>query len=107
MATITATATDADAGDVLTITQSGKPADLTFTAQTPGVSPLTATITGTPGFSDAGTYDIVWTVSDGAGGTASATTLLTLTNTDQIPDHPASATASGTADGPTASSTAT
>src|SRR2546428_9115762 len=83
MATITASATDADAANTLTITQAGKPADLTFTAQAAGVSPRTATITGTPGFNDAGTYSIVWTVTDGAGGTGTATTVLTIANTNQ------------------------
>src|SRR5437867_3258623 len=39
IATITATANDADASNNLTITQAGKPADLTFTAQAPGPSP--------------------------------------------------------------------
>ena len=85
LATLTATATDADAANTLTITQAGKPADLTFTAQPAGVSPRTATITGTPGFSDAGTYSIVWTVNNGAGGTASATTVLAITDTNQAP----------------------
>src|SRR5206468_1017803 len=69
IATITATATDADAADNLAITQTGKPASLVFTAQAPGAAPRTATITGTPGFTDAGTYSIVWTVSDGTGST--------------------------------------
>src|SRR5258705_7520863 len=67
IATITATATDADAADNLTITQAGKPAALTFTAQAGGPSPRTATITGTPTFTDAGSYNIVWTGNDGNG----------------------------------------
>src|SRR5258705_461624 len=45
IATITANATDADAANSLTITQAGKPASLTFTAQAAGPSPRTATIT--------------------------------------------------------------
>src|SRR5206468_2331968 len=88
VATITATATDPDASNNLTITQSGKPASLTFTAQAAGPSPRTATITGTPGFSDAGSYTIVWTVNDGSGATnatASTTTVLTIANTNQTP----------------------
>jgi len=97
IATITATATDADALDNLTITQAGKPADLTFTAQAAGPSPRTARISGTPGFSDAGTYNIVWTVNDGTGGfnsTASTTTVLTISGTNQQPAITAPATAS-------------
>src|SRR6266850_2028494 len=84
MSPITATANDVDATNTLTITQSGMPASLTFT-HTPGPSPRTATISGTPGFTDAGTYPIVWTVNDGASGTASATTTLTVTNTNRPP----------------------
>src|SRR6267142_1521600 len=84
MSPISATATDLDASDILTITQSGMPADLVFT-HTPGVSPRSATISGTPGFNDAGTYTIAWTVSDGHGGTASASTSLTVNNTNRPP----------------------
>src|SRR2546427_3028989 len=66
------------------------PGDLTFTAQAPGVSPRTATITGTPGFTDnAGSpYTIVWTVNDGSGAanaTASTNTVLTIANTNRAP----------------------
>jgi PKD repeat protein len=81
IATITATATDADAADVLTITQAGMPAVLTFTTNAPGVSPRTAQITGTPSFGSAGIYSIVWRVNDGGvfNATASTTTILTIT----------------------------
>src|SRR5207249_5517398 len=93
-ATLGATATDPDASDVLTITQTGKPADLTFTTNSPGVSPRTAQITGTPGFTAAGSYSIVWTVNDGIA-TASTTTVLTIANAHQQPAITAPATASG------------
>src|SRR5258705_13469525 len=96
--TITATATDADATDFLTITQAGKPASLTFTAQPAGPSPRTATIGGTPTFTDAGNYTIVWTVNDGTGttnATASTTTVLAIANTNHPPAISAPATASG------------
>src|SRR2546428_10373692 len=56
---------------------------LTFTAQAAGPSPRTATITGTPTFTDAGTFTIVWTVNDGTGATnatASTNTVLTIAN---------------------------
>src|SRR5207249_4977057 len=97
--TITASATDADAGNNLTITQAGKPASLTFTAQAAGPSPRTATVTGTPAFTDAGSYTIVWTVNDGTGATnatASTNTVLTIANVNQAPAITAPATASGT-----------
>src|SRR5206468_2926925 len=97
--TITANATDADAANSLTITQAGKPASLTFTAQAAGPSPRTATITGTPTFTDAGSYTIVWTVNDGTGATnatASTTTVLTIAaGANTRPAIAAPATASG------------
>src|SRR6185436_11306283 len=88
MAAIQATATDADASNTLTITQSGMPADLTFTTNSPGPSPRTASISGTPGFTDAGSHNITWTVNDGTGaGKAFHTTVTTLTlaNTNRAP----------------------
>src|SRR2546422_697635 len=69
IATIAAKAEDAVAADNLTIAQAGNLALLTFTAQVAGPSPRTATITGTPTFTDAGTFTIVWTVNDGTGTT--------------------------------------
>jgi len=48
MQPITATATDADASNMLTISQVGMPFDLAFTTNSPGVSPRTAQISGTP-----------------------------------------------------------
>src|SRR6266850_28617 len=84
MSAITAHASDADAANTLTMTQSGMPADLTFTTNSPGPSPRTATISGTPGFTDAGTYNITWVVDDGFSA-SSATTVLTITNTDRPP----------------------
>src|SRR5258705_5107673 len=90
----TSTATGGEAADNLTITQSGKPASLTFTAQVAGPSPRTATITGTPTFTDAGSYTIVWTVNDGTGttnATASTNTVLTIANANQTrSDRPTS-----------------
>ncbi len=99
LATITATATDADAGDMLTITQTGMPPDLTFT-HAPSVSPATAAITGTPGFNDAGSFTITWTANDGAGGVSTATTALTITDTDRPPVVTTPASVSGSASSP-------
>jgi len=87
--TLTATASDADAGDVLTITAMGAPASLVF-AHTPHVSPASATLSGTLGAADVGSFLIEWSVSDGSG-TASATTTLTVSlNSDPVVDAPAS-----------------
>src|SRR3989304_1049855 len=82
------------------------PADLTFT-HAPGGPPRPATITGTPGFTDAGSYTITWSVSDGVGGTAATATALTITNTNQNPSISAPATASGVENTPIATITAT
>jgi hypothetical protein len=94
LTTLDATATDPDAGDVLTITETGAPASLTLSAS-PGPSPATATLGGTPTFVEAASspYSIHWAVNDGAGGSASATTSLTLTRTDTAPVVSAPATA--------------
>src|SRR5258705_4557750 len=97
-----ATATDADgAANNLTITQAGKPASLTFTAQAAGPSPRTATIPGTPTFTDAGSYTIVWTVNDGTGttnATASTNTGLTAAKLNPKPPVPSPSPSRGVAD---------
>src|SRR5690349_4675647 len=77
--TITATATDPDAGDVLTIT--------------PSVAPATATLSGTLGAGDVGSYTINWQVSDGTF-SASTTTALTV-NVNHPPTVDAPATMPG------------
>src|SRR5262245_47527296 len=88
---IMATATDGDPGDILTITASGAPASLVL-SHTPKVSPATATLSGTLGAGDVGSYSIAWTVNDGTGGTASETTQLTVTeNHNPMVNAPATA----------------
>jgi PKD repeat protein len=84
--TLTANATDADASDVLTITQTGAPAFLAFSSS-PSSSPASATLSGTPSAGDAAgsPYSIAWAVNDGAGGNANTTTALTVTRTDVPP----------------------
>src|SRR5258705_871364 len=78
--------------------------------QVAGTSPRTATITGTPTFTDAGSYTIVWTVNDGTGATnatASTNTVLTIANVTQTPAISSPATASGVENSPIATITAT
>ena len=77
---LTATATDADAGDLLTITETGAPAGLTF-SHVPSTSPATATLSGTMGAADVGSWTIQWSVTDGTF-TAGTTTALTVTQND-------------------------
>jgi len=79
--TLTATAMDADGGDLLTISESGGPPSLTF-HHTPSVSPATATLSGTLGAGDIGSWSIVWSVTDG---TFVTNTTTDLTVTEQHP----------------------
>jgi hypothetical protein len=85
---IAASATDPDASNTLTITQVGKPADLSFLSA-PGPSPRTASINGTPSCDDGNgnptIYNIVWTVTDGVGGSASTSTFLYVNDVLQVP----------------------
>ncbi|HEY6572870.1 MAG TPA: PKD domain-containing protein, partial [Candidatus Eisenbacteria bacterium] len=74
------TATDGD-GDPLTLTASGVPAGATFTDNGNG----TGTFNWTPTTSQAGTYTVVFSVSDGKGGTDSASTIITVNNLNGCP----------------------
>jgi PKD domain-containing protein/Big-like domain-containing protein/putative Ig domain-containing protein len=80
---ISATASDPDAFDILTLTATGQPTDLAFSS-TPSLSAVTGTISGTPGYSDQGTYGITWSVTDGHS-TVTATTTLVVANVDRMP----------------------
>jgi len=81
---ITATATHPTSGEILCITVSGQPPDVSFSTVC-GTSPLTATLTGTPGFNDAGSYVIRWVVTDSHQHSSSATTSLVIANTNRPP----------------------
>lgn len=72
---ITATATDPDFGDILTISATGAPASLSL-AGSPSPSPASATLSGTLGAGDVGSFIIDWLVSSSDGGSASAATTL-------------------------------
>jgi hypothetical protein len=86
---IEATATDPDFGDVLTFTVSGTPPSLSLVSS-PSPSTATATLTGTLTGADVGTWSISWHVDDGSGGSADATTMLTVgPNHDPVVGSPA------------------
>lgn len=85
---IQADASDPDAGDVLTISQTGAPASLTF-SHTPSVSPATATLSGTASSSDVGSYMINWQVSDGTNAASTTTSLTIDANHDPVVTAPA------------------
>ena len=65
MLTITATATDENTGDVLTITQTTTAPFLADFTHTPSTSPATATLSGTAPALSQGNYEVIWSVSDG------------------------------------------
>ncbi|MEK7315590.1 MAG: putative Ig domain-containing protein [Candidatus Eisenbacteria bacterium] len=92
---ITATATDADLADILTITATGGPAGLTL-AGSPGISPATATLSGTLGAGDVGSYFIDWTVSSLDGTAAATTNLQVAENANPAVTAPASVTGAET-----------
>ncbi len=81
---ISATATDPDASDILTLTVAGQPPQLPGPVVT-GPSPLITALTGTPGFNDAGTYTIHWMAVDSHGLSADAFTNLVIANTNRAP----------------------
>jgi|GEM_PF-3004891 len=85
---ITASASDPDASNTLTLTQSGMPASLTFVTSS-GPSPRSARIDGRlscdDGNGDPTVYSVVWTVTDGLGGSANTTTFLSVNNTLEVP----------------------
>jgi concanavalin A-like lectin/glucanase superfamily protein/PKD domain-containing protein/uncharacterized protein DUF1573/putative Ig domain-containing protein/flagellar hook capping protein FlgD len=94
-----AMATDPDAGNTITMTQSGMPSSLTFT--TAGGNPDSAIIAGRLSFADGGTttriYPIVWTATDNGEPSLSASviTYLTVNNVDRAPTVTAPATIVG------------
>jgi len=80
----TAQATDPDAGDVLTISVTGQPADMPFSPVS-GPSPLAATLAGTAAFGDAGLYQVRWTATDATGLTDLAITRLNVIRGNRSP----------------------
>ncbi|HET9252784.1 MAG TPA: putative Ig domain-containing protein [Candidatus Eisenbacteria bacterium] len=76
---VTATATDENLTDVLTITQTSTAPFLTQFTHTPSVSPATATLSGTPPDLSQGNYTINWSVSDGVNPPVTATTNVMVT----------------------------
>ena len=86
--TIQADATDPDAGDILTITQTGAPASLTF-SHTPSVSPAMATLSGALTSGDVGNHLIQWQVSDGISSASTTTALDVAANRDPTVSAPA------------------
>ncbi|HTM01497.1 MAG TPA: putative Ig domain-containing protein [Candidatus Omnitrophota bacterium] len=91
---ITAVGNDPDAGQILTLSATGQPSSLTL-ATTPGLAPVTGTLSGTLGFNDQGSHTITWRVSDGIT-SVTKTTGLTVANVDRAPVVTAPPTVAGT-----------
>ena len=62
--TIEATATDPNPADIITITQTTTATFLTNFSSTPGPSPVTATLSGTPALDVSGVFLVTWVASD-------------------------------------------
>lgn len=105
---INATSTDPDAGQTLTITVEGAPSFLTLVGGT-GSSPVMASLVGTPGYADSGSYVVHWTAMDsGSPAQASAvTTWVTIQNVDQPPNLVVPGSVTGSASDPVSFSIAT
>jgi PKD repeat protein len=95
---VTGSASDPDAGQTVTLSQTNNAPFLTGPASAgPSANP-SITLTGTPNFTQAGTYTINWHAVDNAtptAGTADATTSVVIANTDRAPAVTAPATRSG------------
>ncbi len=70
----TVTATDVDAGDIVTLTAAGVPAGATHTPDLPAMgNPVSTTFDWTPGPGDVGTYFITYTATDDEGAATECT----------------------------------
>lgn len=92
---ISASAADPD-GDNVTLCVGSKPAFLTGPSCSGPAPNPSLTLSGTPGFTDAGSYAINWSATDSNTGTSTATTALTVANANQPPtlDQPSDMTVS-------------
>ena len=77
--TIEATATDPNPNDTITISQTSTAPFLTNFASTPGHSPVTATLAGTPAVGGSGVYLVTWVASDNVNPPDTVVTTVTVT----------------------------
>ncbi|HEU4724526.1 MAG TPA: hypothetical protein VFU59_04415, partial [Candidatus Eisenbacteria bacterium] len=94
LVSITGSASDPDANTV-TLSQTNNAAFLTGPASAGPVLAPSITLTGTPSFTQSGSYTVNWSAADNTTGTAAATTALTITNVNRNPVITAPATVSG------------
>jgi PKD repeat protein len=96
---VTGSASDPDAGQLVTLSQTNNAPFLTGPASAGPVAAPSITLTGTPNFSQSGSYTVNWSAVDNAtptAGSATASTAVTIANTNRNPALTAPATASGT-----------
>jgi len=86
--TVNVTAADPDGDPITSLTTSALPAGATFT---PGLGNATGTLSWTPGYTQSGTYSIIFIASNSL--TGRDTTVVTVTNTNAPPVVVAPATA--------------
>src|SRR6185436_15166568 len=77
--TIEATATDPNPADVVTITETTTATFLTNFSSTPGPSPVTATLSGTPAVDASGVFLVTWVASDNVNPPDTVVTTVTVT----------------------------
>jgi hypothetical protein len=77
--TIEATATDPNPADVITITEISTAPFLTNFSSTPGPSPVTATLSGTPAVDVSGVFLVTWIASDNVNPPDTVLTTVTVT----------------------------
>jgi hypothetical protein len=94
---VTANATDPDAGQLVTLSQTNNAPFLAGPASAGPVANPSITLSGTPNFSQAGTYAINWHAVDNAASplTDDEVTNVTIANVDRAPVVTAPATATG------------
>jgi hypothetical protein len=94
---ITGSATDPDAGQLVTLSQTNNAPFLTGPASAGPFANPSITLTGTPNFSQSGSYSVNWSAVDNGtpAQTSTATTAITIANLNRVPVITAPATASG------------
>ncbi|MEK7348709.1 MAG: hypothetical protein AABZ94_07525, partial [Candidatus Eisenbacteria bacterium] len=93
---VNATASDPDAGNTVTLSQTNNAPFLPTPSSAGPVATPSLTVSGTPNFTQSGSYSVSWSAVDNTTGTASAATAITIANLNQNPVIVAPATVSGT-----------
>ncbi|HSQ59620.1 MAG TPA: hypothetical protein VLT84_04225, partial [Acidobacteriota bacterium] len=94
---LTANASDPDAGQLVTLSQTNDAPFLPSPSSNGPSATPSLTLSGTPSFTQSGAYTVNWSATDdfGTPGTANATTTITIANSDRAPIVTAPPTANG------------